>query len=83
MPRHWLARKQTFVSGSFAVSQRQLSGDHNAAHWERGRIANRLLLAFQTGARSGATGEPMRNVVNNLNISDMIDVAAYAGSVPP
>jgi cytochrome c553 len=43
----------------------------------------RQLLAFQTGARYGATGLPMRAVVKNLRIGGMIDVAAYAASLPP
>ena len=43
----------------------------------------RQLLAFQTGARSGATGLPMRVVVKDLKIRGMIDVAAYAASLPP
>ncbi len=43
----------------------------------------RQLLAFQTGARSGPTGLPMRAVVKDLKIRDMIDVAAYAAFLPP
>jgi cytochrome c553 len=43
----------------------------------------RQLLAFQTGARSGATGLPMRAVVKESRVRDMIDVAAYAASLPP
>jgi cytochrome c553 len=43
----------------------------------------RQLLAFQTGARSGATGLPMRAVVKDVTISSMIDVAAYAASLRP
>ncbi len=43
----------------------------------------RQLLAFQTSARSGATGLPMRAVVKDLKIRRMIDVAAYAASLPP
>jgi cytochrome c553 len=43
----------------------------------------RQLLAFQTGARAGASGWPMRTVVENLRIDGMIDVAAYAASLPP
>jgi len=43
----------------------------------------RQLLAFKTGARAGATGEPMRVVVAALGIGQMIDVAAYAASLPP
>lgn len=43
----------------------------------------RQLLAFQTGARSGADALPMRAVVKNLNIGNMIDAAAYAASLPP
>lgn len=43
----------------------------------------RQLLAFKTGARSGATGQPMLAVVSNLGISDMIAVAAYAASLKP
>jgi len=43
----------------------------------------RQLLAFQTGARSGVDGLPMRTVVKNLNINGMIDATAYAASLPP
>jgi cytochrome c553 len=43
----------------------------------------RQLLAFQTGARAGATGQPMLAVVARLNIANMIDAAAYAASLPP
>jgi cytochrome c553 len=43
----------------------------------------RQLLAFQIGARSGVDALPMRAVVKNLNISGMIDAAAYAASLPP
>ncbi len=43
----------------------------------------RQLLAFQSGARSGAGGLPMRNVVKGLSIGDMIDAAAYAASLSP
>jgi cytochrome c553 len=41
------------------------------------------LLAFKTGARAGATGQPMQAVVANLQIGNMIDVAAYAASLQP
>ena len=43
----------------------------------------RQLLAFQTGARSAAAGLPMRTVVENLKINDMIDATAYAASLAP
>jgi cytochrome c553 len=43
----------------------------------------RQLLAFQTGARTSAAGQPMQAVVARLKITDMIDVAAYAASLPP
>jgi cytochrome c553 len=43
----------------------------------------RQLLAFQTGARAGVSGLPMRAVVKNLRMDGMIDVAAYAASLPP
>ena len=43
----------------------------------------RQLLAFQTGARYGAAGLPMRTVVETLKISDMIDASAYAASLQP
>jgi cytochrome c553 len=43
----------------------------------------RQLLAFKTGARAGATGQPMQAVVANLQIRSMIDVAAYAASLQP
>jgi cytochrome c553 len=43
----------------------------------------RQLLAFQTGARAGVSGQPMLPVVENLRIGDMIDVVAYAASLQP
>jgi cytochrome c553 len=43
----------------------------------------RQLLAFQTGARAGITGQPMLPVITRLKIGDMIDVAAYAASLEP
>ena len=43
----------------------------------------RQLLAFQTGARSGPATQPMQPVVANLDISNMIDVIAFAASLPP
>jgi cytochrome c553 len=43
----------------------------------------RQLLAFRTGARSGATAQPMQPVVANLDIRKMIDAAAYAASLRP
>ena len=48
----------------------------------------RQLLAFRTGARAAAAGEPMRPVVAVMDIEEMIDAAAYAASlagepVPP
>lgn len=43
----------------------------------------RQLVAFQTGARSGAGGQPMKAVALTLQITDMIDVAAYAASLQP
>jgi cytochrome c553 len=43
----------------------------------------RQLLAFKTGARSGATAQAMQPVVANLNIDKMIDAAAFAASLNP
>lgn len=43
----------------------------------------RQLLAFRTGARSGATGLPMHAVVAKLRVNNMIDLAAYVASLPP
>ena len=43
----------------------------------------RQLLAFQTGTRGGPAAQPMVPVVATLGISNMIDVAAYAASLPP
>jgi cytochrome c553 len=43
----------------------------------------RQLLAFKTGARAGATGQPMQAVVADLHIGNMIDIAAYAASLQP
>ena len=41
----------------------------------------RQLVAFKAGARAGADAALMRLVVANLQIGDMIDVAAYAASL--
>ena len=43
----------------------------------------RQLLAFQTGARAGAGGQPMLPVVAKLKLGDMIDVVAYSASLEP
>jgi cytochrome c553 len=43
----------------------------------------RQLLAFQTSARADVTGQPMLPVIKTLEISDMIDVVAYAASLSP
>jgi cytochrome c553 len=43
----------------------------------------RQLLAFSTGARAGTAGEPMKAVVSHLQLNNMIDAAAYAGSLQP
>ena len=43
----------------------------------------RQLLAFKAGARTGATAQPMNGVVTHLQLDNMIDVAAYAGSLQP
>ncbi len=43
----------------------------------------RQLLAFQTGARSGPTAQPMQPVVANLSVGNMIDAVAFAASLRP
>ncbi|MBS0418691.1 MAG: hypothetical protein JSR66_13340 [Proteobacteria bacterium] len=43
----------------------------------------RQLLGFKTGARAGATSGPMQAVVAQLQLNNMIDAAAYAGSLQP
>ena len=43
----------------------------------------RQLLAFRTGTRNAPSGAPMRPVVANLDLDDMIAVSAYAGSLEP
>jgi len=43
----------------------------------------RQLVAFRTGARAGAAGAPMKAVVDGMTINNMMDVAAYAGSLQP
>ena len=43
----------------------------------------RELLAFKTGTRASTSGEPMRAVVGSLQLNNMIEVAAYAGSLQP
>jgi len=41
----------------------------------------RQLLAFRTGARAGAAGQPMAAVAAELDLGAMIDAAAYAASL--
>jgi cytochrome c553 len=43
----------------------------------------RQLLAFQTGARSGALAQPMQPVVAHLDIGNLIDAVAFAASLRP
>jgi cytochrome c553 len=43
----------------------------------------RQLAAFRAGARHGANGAPMKNVTAKLGEADMVDLAAYAGSLQP
>lgn len=43
----------------------------------------RQLVAFAIGDRSGPASAPMQAVVAHLSLDDMIDLAAYAGSLPP
>jgi cytochrome c553 len=43
----------------------------------------RQLVAFKTGARSTAASVPMKTVVDEMKIDNMIDVAAYAASLQP
>jgi cytochrome c553 len=43
----------------------------------------RQLVGFRTGARAGAAGAPMKPVVAGMKLDNMIDVAAYAGSLQP
>jgi cytochrome c553 len=43
----------------------------------------RQLVAFGTGARAGASGAPMKPVVAGMKLDNMIDVAAFAGSLSP
>jgi len=41
----------------------------------------RQLVAFRTKDRAGIAGVPMQSVVANMQISDMIAVAAYAAAL--
>lgn len=43
----------------------------------------RQLYAFRTGTRGGASATAMRGVVATLSQGDMIDLAAYVGSLEP
>jgi cytochrome c553 len=43
----------------------------------------RQLIGFRTGARAGGASAPMQAVTANLDLDDMIAVAAYAGSLKP
>ncbi len=42
----------------------------------------RQLYAFKTDARNGTLAEPMKSVVGQLSIADMIAVSAYVGAQP-
>jgi cytochrome c553 len=43
----------------------------------------RQLVSFKSGARAGSAGAPMKTVVDGMKINNMIDAAAYAGSLEP
>jgi len=43
----------------------------------------RQLYAIQSGTRGGTAVQPMLPVVAHLSLSDMVDLAAYAASLPP
>jgi cytochrome c553 len=43
----------------------------------------RQLYEFHTGARAGAAGAPMKEIVAKLGHADMIAIAAYLGTLPP
>jgi cytochrome c553 len=43
----------------------------------------RQLVAFRTGARDTPAAGPMRTVVAQLDVDEMIALAAYVGSVQP
>ncbi len=43
----------------------------------------RQLLAFKTGARSGAITQPMQPVIADLDLGSMIDAVAFAASLHP
>ncbi len=43
----------------------------------------RQLYDFRSGARSGATAQPMKSVVQRLDQTDMLDIAAYLASRRP
>lgn len=43
----------------------------------------RQLAAFASGARASAAAAPMRDMAQKLSSAEMIDVAAYAGSLKP
>jgi cytochrome c553 len=45
--------------------------------------AVRQLYAFKDGSRNGAQAALMKGVVQNLNMNDMISVAAYVATLPP
>ena len=51
-----------------------------------GRTANyivRQLYMFQSGERAGPQSAPMVQVVKNLGVDDMLDIAAYSASLKP
>jgi len=43
----------------------------------------RQLAAFSVGARAGPASGPMRDIAGKLSTDEMIDLAAYAGSLKP
>jgi cytochrome c553 len=54
--------------------------------WGPGRSPSyivRQLLAFKTGVRNDPAAQPMREVTAQLSEAEMVDVAAWFGSLEP
>jgi cytochrome c553 len=91
VPRGSVARGRILAGSGDGVATRCNSchGEHLQGAGLVPRLAGvspsyvlRQLIAFQSGARRAPAGEPMQTVVAHLDLSGMIDAAAYAASLP-
>jgi cytochrome c553 len=92
VPPGSIAKGQALASGAGGKTQ-QCSTCHGPALKGLGPVPGiagrsptymvRQLYDYKHGARAGAGGAPMKPVVEKLTVDEMIEVAAYVGSLAP